>query len=301
MTRAESRLLICGYFSGKRSEKNQGQLPPKGCWHDWVGRALEELNGSYEIDTPFNSDGFKGIAFGQKADGLTEAAEDILAVGLALPDWTRKKFAKPSGSMRQVTPSHLLAASSSLGPAVKSPLKAPIDRFKRGNLIHKLLELLPDLPHEKRSEAAEQFLKGYQDISKEMRDDVVSVVFSVLDHPDFQLIFAKGSRAEVSLAGHVQSLPQSLYLNAQIDRLAVTETDVFIVDYKSNRPPPNRAQDVSDLYLGQMAAYRELAKVIYPGHRIQCGLLWTDGPNMMLLPDALLDDAIVKIEQQASL
>ena len=86
-----------------------------------------------------------------------------------------------------------------------------------------------------------------------------------------------------------------LYLNAQIDRLCITEDEVFIVDYKSNRPPPTDPEDVSDLYLGQMAAYRELAREIYPNHKIYCALLWTDGPQLMVLPQALLDRALHKI------
>jgi len=97
------------------------------------------------------------------------------------------------------------------------------------------------------------------------------------------------------LAGSAKGLPDGLYLNAQIDRLCVTETRVTIVDYKSNRPPPTDPADVSDLYLGQMAAYRELAREIYPGRDISCALLWTDGPHLMVLPDSLLDAALQKV------
>ena len=69
---------------------------------------------------------------------------------------------------------------------------------------------------------------------------------NVLDHPEFAPIFAPGSRAEVSLAGHGGDLPSGLYLNAQIDRLAVTDDHVYIVDYKSNRPPPTVQEEVPD-------------------------------------------------------
>ena len=120
-------------------------------------------------------------------------------------------------------------------------------------------------------------------------------VFSVLDHPEFASIFGVNSRAEVSLAGSAKTLPPGLYLNAQIDRLCVSEDVVTIVDYKSNRPPPTDPENVSDLYLGQMAAYRELAREIYPNRTINCALLWTDGPDLMMLPNALLDDALRKV------
>ena len=299
MTRAESRLLICGYFSGRRSEKNKGQVPPEGCWHDWVGRALDGLTESHYIETPFNSDDFKGIAFGSKP--TIKTGENIVALQqkIRLPEWTKKRLAKPSHGSRRVTPSHLLSTSDDRASAMHSPQKKPFDIFKRGNLIHKLLELLPDIEVDKRLSAAESFLMGYQDISAALKADIISVVFNVLEAPEFSHIFAKGSRAEVSLAGHAKGLPPSLYLNAQIDRLAVTSTDVYIIDYKSNRPPPHVVDDVSDLYLGQMAAYRALGRALYPKQKVHCGLLWTDGPHMMMLPDALLDNAIVKITTQA--
>ena len=130
-----------------------------------------------------------------------------------------------------------------------------------------------------------------QDLAAQIQDEV----FAVLEHDDFAHIFAPGSRAEVSLAGSAKGLPKDLYLNAQIDRLCVTDKSVIIVDYKSNRPPPTDPNDVAELYLGQMAAYRELAREIYPGRAVSCALLWTDGPHMMTLPDSLLDAALRKV------
>jgi ATP-dependent helicase/nuclease subunit A len=38
-----------------------------------------------------------------------------------------------------------------------------------------------------------------------------------------------------------------------------------------------------------MAAYRAVLRLVYPGNRIECALLWTDGPSLMALPDDLLD------------
>jgi len=108
----------------------------------------------------------------------------------------------------------------------------------------------------------ERFLSGHDDVSQGQRDDIRQTVMRVLEHPDFAEIFAPGSRAEISLAGRAAGLPENLRLNAQIDRLAVTDDKVFVVDYKSNRPPPTRTEDVSELYLGQMAAYREMARLV---------------------------------------
>lgn len=150
-----------------------------------------------------------------------------------------------------------------------------------------------------RAEALERFLSGHDHLTPEQRSDISLTVMRVLDHPEFAEIFAPASRAEVSLAGRAKGLPDDLLLNAQIDRLAVTDDKVFVVDYKSNRPPPRRAQDVSDLYLGQMAAYREMARTAFEGRKVVCGLLWTERADLMILPDELLDQAIEKIKIQS--
>ena len=67
---------------------------------------------------------------------------------------------------------------------------------------------------------------------------------------------------------------------------------MLILDFKTNRPPPAREDDVSPIYLAQMALYRAAAARIFPGRRIVCGLVWTDGPRLMRLSDALLDRQI---------
>jgi len=77
-------------------------------------------------------------------------------------------------------------------------------------------------------------------------------------------------------------------ISGQVDRLVVEEDRVLIIDFKSNRPPPANIEHTPPLYLRQMAAYRAVLAEIYPGHRVECALLWTDGPNIMWLPGTVL-------------
>ena len=69
----------------------------------------------------------------------------------------------------------------------------------------------------------------------------------------------------------------------------MTDDEVLILDFKTNRPPPIDEREVSPVYLGQMALYRAGAARVFPGKRIVCGLLFTDGPRLLRLSDALLD------------
>ncbi|MEP4052908.1 MAG: double-strand break repair helicase AddA [Litorimonas sp.] len=292
MTRAESRLIVCGPHVGRSNAK----LKP-GCWYDWVKRGLEALEAS-PFDAPPQRHGVEnsetGLQYGAPPMPCGSGDVERQLESLELPDWVSINAAS-EGRRRRVTPSHLLS-NPPIEMAVRSPAESSDPNiFKRGNLIHKLLEVLPEIPSSRRQSTAEKMLSGYTDLPGGLRAKITKEVFTVLDHPDFAILFAPGSRAEVSLAGSARGLPDGMYLNAQIDRLCVTDEAVTIVDYKSNRPPPTDPSDVADLYLGQMAAYRELAREIYPGRTVNCALLWTDGPHLMTLPNALLDAALQKV------
>jgi ATP-dependent helicase/nuclease subunit A len=58
---------------------------------------------------------------------------------------------------------------------------------------------------------------------------------------------------------------------------------------------PARANDVAPLYLGQMALYRAALGKLFPDKRIDCALVWTEGPTLMALPAELLDSELMRI------
>jgi len=286
LTRAESRLIICGFKTGKK----QGSVT-KGSWYTHAKRAFESLNAA-TLNTPFGD----GQSFGAGAKAWTQDEKASPQNEVSLPSWISSPAPPESRAKRHVTPSHLLAPPPSQDMPVRSPLsRAPETRFARGNLIHKLLEILPEFTAAKRMAIAQKTLSGYSGMDEAQRGLICQEVFAVLDNPDFADIFAPGSRAEISLAGSATTLPPDIYLNAQIDRISVTKTHVYIIDYKSNRPPPKTQDGVSNIYWGQMAAYRELAREIYPEHKIVSALLWTDGPTLMVLDDKRLDAALTQI------
>ena len=286
LTRAESRLVLCGYKHGR----GKGSVSQKS-WYEDMEHAFKALK-TRKIDTPFG----EGLSFGAGARPYETIEAERATIVAALPPWIEKPAKAPPAPRRHLTPSHLLTLPPYKDMPVRSPLTQDAEtRFMRGNLIHKLLEILPEFEKEKRAGIAEKVLSGHKALTSKTCDDILRDVFTVLNTPEFAEIFATGSRAEISLAGSAKGLPPDLYLNAQIDRISVTETKVFIVDYKSNRPPPQTQENVADIYWGQMAAYRELAREIYPGREIVCALLWTDGPHMMILDNVRLDAALTQI------
>ncbi len=282
LTRAESRLLICGFESN-------GSVADTS-WHRRVQTALEGMGDVSSIETPFGD----GLQFGQPASPAKEQ-EHTSKIYTELPDWVRTTAAPPPPSVQFLSPSQLLIPTDAdkFDQPVRSPLSKKDDmlRFARGNLIHKLLEILPEIQIAKRENAALTYLQK-QGVDTAAAHAITAEVFAVINNPDFALVFAPGSQAEVSLAGGAAELPHNIRLSGQIDRLCVTDDKVWIVDFKSNRPPPKIETDIAQLYIRQMAAYRALARELYPDKTVRTALLWTDGPHMMTLSDQILDNVI---------
>ena len=105
-------------------------------------------------------------------------------------------------------------------------------------------------------------------------------------------LFAPGSRAEVPLIGTVQTPRGTFTVSGQVDRLAVSEREVLIVDYKTNRPPPDAAEGVALAYRRQLALYRSLLQAIYPGRPVRAFLLWTAAPRLMEVDGETLDKSM---------
>ena len=89
-------------------------------------------------------------------------------------------------------------------------------------------------------------------------------------------------------------MPDGLIINGRVDRLRVTPDEVLVVDYKTDRPPPKRLEDVAMPYLAQMGAYFDVLSSTYPDKSVKCALLWTDGPHFMLLSESAMLDALKK-------
>ena len=129
-------------------------------------------------------------------------------------------------------------------------------------------------------------------LSEEARSQMLDETLAVLRHPTFAPLFGPGSRAEATIVGRGPGLPEDMVVNGSVDRLVVTPTEVLVLDFKTNRPPPQTIDGVAQVYLNQMAAYRALLLGNWPNKKVRCALLWTDGPRLMELPDQILDDAL---------
>lgn len=287
MTRAETRLIICGHWTGGSKSKTGHH---DDSWYRWARSSFAELN-TIPFETPFDGEGVQGQRYGSTARSVGGAANDRPDDPTPLPVWLSSAYHGAPKRRISATPSTLLGRDDPVGR------KPGRKRAVRGIATHKLLELLPDHERERRPALAQSMLEGYGGLSASERAQILREVWAILDNPDFEPIFSKGSRAEVSLAGRVKAIGRGeVFLNAQIDRLSVDQDSVTLLDYKSNRIVPANVADVDPGYLAQMAAYRELAREIWPNKPVRCGLLWTQEPRLMRLPDTVLDDVLTQVD-----
>ena len=283
LTRAQDRLIVCGAFTGH----------PKGAGYaetSWyrvcqgamvrlteVGRAQEVAGGEHTY-----------LRLGP-APKLLLPQTVTHGVHATPPGWLRTP-APLEVAARVLSPSRLTMASE---PPVISPFGAGrTERLRRGSLIHLLFEVLPDLPIRSRRKAAEAFLKRQPDLSADERREMLDATMGVLEDKRFAAVFAEGGRAEAPVIGRLGANT----INGRIDRLVITDAEVLVVDYKTDRPAPATLQGVGEAYVAQMAAYRAVLSQRWPNRPIRCLLVWTDGPQLMEIPAAELDSALARLQ-----
>jgi ATP-dependent helicase/nuclease subunit A len=231
-----------------------------GCWYE-LGQQGLQATGRL-VEEPADADGGTVWRFRRPTDAIaaeTGTADATRSPESELPPWLARGVAPAgSGGGRQ----HAIA---------------------RGNAVHRLMQSLPNIPTDRRAEAARRFLARRPEFSEAERDEIAREVLALLADKRFAPLFAPGSKAEVTIAGRVGDRPVS----GQVDRLAVTDEAVLIADYKSNRPPPRsleQAQSRHGDYVAQLAVYRAVLAQLYPDRPVRAALVWTATPELMELP-----------------
>ncbi|HEX3863069.1 MAG TPA: double-strand break repair helicase AddA [Stellaceae bacterium] len=283
LTRAQDRLYVCGWetqrparespswhalcaagWSGIADRVAFDTRPRIGPRHGWTGEALR-LSGPQTVSPSRDA-----------------TLADARPIG-KLPAWVAAPPPAEPNPPKPLLPSR----PSGPEPATLSPLaEAGRDRFKRGLLVHRLLQSLPELPPAERGAAARRFLAlPAHGLADAAQTEICDETLAVLNEPGFAELWGPDAQAEVPVVGLIGDHA----LSGQIDRLVVTAERVVIVDYKTIRPSPTTEDDIPVLYVQQLATYRAALGRIYPGRRIECAMLWTDGPRLMPVSPALLD------------
>jgi len=187
-----------------------------------------------------------------------------------------------------------IAAPSRIGhvdASLFSPRGDGQRRFRRGRLIHGLLERLPEIASERREEAAQMWLKK-QGADAEESIALAREALGVIADPRFAAVFGPMSRAEAPIVG----VARGKAVRGVVDRLVVDAERVIVLDFKTDRPAPTDPAKAPRGYVTQMALYRDVLRQIFPDKPIICALLWTEAPHLTPLSPKQLDAALAALD-----
>ncbi len=299
MTRAADRLIVCGY-QGKRANPDS--------WHTMVTASLsvDERGRSTPMTFATSDQEWTGYRWQVSTSGrelkTQEGKEqaDIprpdLPSALSIPLPPQRHLPRPlspSGAGAVIDEDE---TGGIVGSALFSRKISPGSSLLRGAILHRFLQVLPSIAPEERHAAAERYLlRSVPRWPEADRQALIASVLTVMRHADLQDLFSETSRAEVSVMGTLKLGKRDFAVSGRIDRLAVTGDTVIIADFKTNREIPASAEDVPFVYRAQLAIYRALLAPLYPDHRFQCVLIYTEGPTVLTLPQEMLDGSLVDL------
>jgi ATP-dependent helicase/nuclease subunit A len=283
MTRAAEHLVICGTQGTRKI--------PDGCWYQLVEDALKADCVSEPAD-----DGDGAVLRYRKGPPPEQEQQKSILPGAikstSLPAWLTANATSESSAMRTITPSNVTDDDDARPFTAASNAMALL----RGSLVHRLMQSLPDIPAGNRAKAAREFLiRAGEELGEHESEKMAKNVTSLLENTRFSELFAPGSRAEVPIVGRLILRGKTVRVSGQIDRLAVTQSSVLIADFKTNRPPPCRIEDVPQSYVRQLALYRAVLAKLYPDRVLRAALIWTEVPDLMELSSDVLNAALARI------
>ncbi len=274
MTRAEEALFIGGSLGPRQAAK--------GAAHEdsWYAR-LEPV-----FDTPPLEDPIWGARreWGVRADPLVRAdTAPAVDESEALPAWVTQPIGPEPRPPKPLAPSSAGEDQGADPPLAPDAAKIAA---RRGTLIHRLLERLPDIARDDREAAALAWLERQaSDLDPAVREELLTSAISVLDEPGYADIFGPQALAEVPLAATVGGV----VIAGTADRLLVTEEAITVVDFKTTRRPPQNLDAIPRATIRQMAAYTSALEVIYPGRDVRAAVLYTQTPELFEIPKVTLD------------
>lgn len=275
MTRAEEALFIAG-AKGKKRKKGGGELP-EDSWYAQLAPLFDDRD--REICPLWGT----RKTIGAPLPFPLKAATEQTIERIALPDVLLTPVGAEPRPPRPLAPSSLGEDDAPDPPALPGP--GAMLAARRGTLLHRLIERLPEMPGAGRESAARMWLaRVAPEFSERDHDEMVLSALAVLDHPDWADVFGQDSLAEVPLAAVVGGR----VVSGTVDRLVIGEDRVRIVDFKTARRPPESFAQIPAAYVRQMAAYVAALEAIHPGAAVEAALLYTHTPQLFVVPQEVI-------------
>lgn len=238
MTRAKTKLFICGY--GKEESV-------------WLKKIKKALNSELKIIA-------KGVyRYGNKPakvnnEKITEVVDKII-----LPQCLLTKAEKPIILPKPLVPSGKVAFIESKNYTNFLQLKKQQATARHiGIVSHKLLQYLPNIESVVQPEFAQNLVDSFKpNLTNQQKHQILDNIFNFLNNVKYKTLFSTNSRAEVAIVGDLELEGKIYKVSGQIDRLIQTSDKIIFCDYKTG-VSPKTINDVPMEHLIQMALYYKL-------------------------------------------
>lgn len=280
MTRAEDELYVTGYLT------KQGK--PDGSWYEAIEQGLAPLSESV-VDADGNTSALvyprerPAPAKLKAGEGLVSAVAGGLDLP-PLPPHSARKVLRPSSLEGPADPGRSLATRLEQGLDPETARLA-------GTALHALLQHLAKVAPADRPAVAARALPLLLPEAPDQHRGLAGQAISILSRPELAYLFAEGSRAEVPFLATAERNGETVTIAGRIDRIVTTPGCVLLVDFKSDADPVMEPDEVKPGYRTQLGLYALVAKQLFPGQRIEAGILWTGLESLLKLPDAALAEA----------
>jgi ATP-dependent helicase/nuclease subunit A len=169
----------------------------------------------------------------------------------------------------------------------KSP---PSPEAHRGILIHKLLEILPDIPLTQRPLVGERLVQQATSDTT-LQQDCLATAEKLLTAEDLKEFFGEASVAELEIVTATGQL-------IRLDRVVLGPT-LKILDFKSTQNPPESVDQIPEPIRTQLESYKAALHALYPTTPIECYILWTTTGRLDRISDLSLVNQIVNQPEDA--
>ncbi len=270
MTRAEEALFVAGALGAKEKEPAPDS---------WYARLAGLFQPEEWIEDPLWG---ARAEHGARPDIAMPPQSATIHQLPLLPPWLERAAPAEPRPPRPLAPSALGEEQAADPPW---PPGAGQAAARRGVLLHRLLERLPEVPPVDRKNAAQAWLaRSASDLAAPARAELATSALAVLAEKSWAELFSTDALAEVPIAATVGDQ----VVAGTIDRLLIKGDRIRLIDFKTARRPPASLDEVPVAILRQMAAYAAALEATYPGRGVEAALLYTQVPRLIEIPGELL-------------
>ena len=285
LTRARDGIVIAGWeASYRRFLKDSPYEMLKATVRDMDGVVEDAADGTLRLTV----DGGREMDAAAAQTSLATPPDDLRrsSLSLEIPDWLFSPAPVEPRPTRPLRPSESDPAEGAMA-APGTRLANVSAALARGRFAHRLFEVLPQIPVNRRDAAAQTMVATQRDLPEGEARLLVGQAMDVMQLDRLAPVFGPQSLAEVSISGVLGGAAVA----GQIDRLFVDDDQVMIVDFKTG-PMPARPPES---YVRQMALYAALMQQIHPDRTVQAWLVWSESATVQEIDEASRQASLVAL------